>query len=218
MPAVSHTATLQAPPEQVWTFVRSFDNWASFIDGYQKHEVIDDTHSTWSIKGTAGSVTRTVTFDVEITEWHEGDHVTFTLTGRSEPLTGTGRFLTQDVKAPSGPADPISPALAREKRQGPLARLLDRLGRWLHRRTLQRDAAAPAAAAPATAPPSFAAPGEGGGTDLTFDLDLTAGGMMAPMINPMMVPMLTPVAENLANRLSAAIQHDSDAPQASHDA
>jgi hypothetical protein len=54
-------------------------------------------------------------------------------------------------------------------------------------------------------------------TDLTFNLDLAAGGMMAPMINSMMVPMLTPVAENLATELIHAIEqrrtttgHDAD--------
>ena len=217
MPAVSHTATLQAPLEQVWTFVRSFDNWARYIDGYQNHEVVDDTHSTWSIKGTAGSVTRTVTFDVEITEWDEGDHVAFTLAGRSEPLTGTGRFLTRATGARSAPAQSAAPP-ALERRKGPLARFLDRLGRWLHRRTLQRDTdVAPNGPAPAGSGGS-GAPGTGPSTDLTFDIDVTAGGMMAPMINPMMVPMLTPVAENLANRLIDAIAQRISDTQVHHDA
>jgi carbon monoxide dehydrogenase subunit G len=105
MPFVTHTASLRAPTDQVWTFVRSFDNWAHFIDGYQAHEVLTETRSTWSIKGTAGSVTRIVTFDVEIIEWVEDDRVEFTLTGTSEPLTGKGEFLTRTT-----PADPVTTA------------------------------------------------------------------------------------------------------------
>lgn len=204
MPAVTHTAALDAPTEQVWNFVRSFDNWAAFIDGYQDHEVLSDTRSTWSIKGTAGAVTRTVKFDVEITEWIEGDRVEFALIGRSEPLTGNGRFLTRAPAPTAASEQGVATQQARPVAKGRLARLLDRLGRWLHARILQSRQGMPARSDASSA--DRAAP-SGASTELTFDLELVAGGMTGPMINPMMVPMLTPVAENLANRLREAITH-----------
>ena len=36
------------------TFVSDMNNWAPFLTGYQKHEIIDDTDSIWTLKGEVG--------------------------------------------------------------------------------------------------------------------------------------------------------------------
>ena len=70
MAEAEYTTTTRVPIDRVWDFVQEMDNWGRFVTGYQKHEKQDDTHSTWTLKGDVGVLSRTLTFKVVITEWN----------------------------------------------------------------------------------------------------------------------------------------------------
>ena len=54
MPEVEYTTTVNLPREKVWDFVKDMNNWAPFLTGYQKHEILNDTDSIWTLKGDVG--------------------------------------------------------------------------------------------------------------------------------------------------------------------
>ena len=45
---------MRLPREAVWEFVKDMNNWAPFLTGYQKHEILDETDSIWTLKGDVG--------------------------------------------------------------------------------------------------------------------------------------------------------------------
>ncbi len=95
MPEVEHSVTVRAPVVDVWAFIKDFDNWAPFLIGYQSHEVVDETDSIWTIKGDVGILSRTVKLRIHITEWVEGERVSFALKGLTESVEGSGTFVAQ---------------------------------------------------------------------------------------------------------------------------
>jgi carbon monoxide dehydrogenase subunit G len=195
----SYTTTTRVPQRRVWDFVEEMDNWGRFVTGYQKHEKRDDRHSTWTLKGDVGVLSRTLTFAVEIVEWNGPDRVSFTLTGVNEPMQGAGTFTMATVTngAAAAPTDATSPP-AIAPRRNPLFRLLEGFWRWLLGRAgdgATRDAAATQAASAGDAL-----------TELRFELSLKPGGPMAPMVDAMIRPLMLPAAENLANRILAELE------------
>ena len=48
MPEVEYTTRMNLEPEAIWDFVKDMNNWAPFLTGYQKHEVVSDTDSIWT--------------------------------------------------------------------------------------------------------------------------------------------------------------------------
>ncbi len=57
------------------------------------------------------------------------------------------------------------------------------------------------------APASGAADrGQSSGTQLTFRLKLTSGGMVGPVVDAMIEPMLLPAAEDLANKIADRVE------------
>ena len=209
-----YTTTTRVPPERVWDFVQDMDRWAPFVMGYQRHEKQSDTESTWTLKGDLGVMSRTLTFQVLITEWNGPSRVSFTLRGLNEPMTGEGAFTiekeTPDAQAGAGrggePRSPLSHQDGREAAAGPpssprppegtLARWLKTLARWLFQRFAGR--------VDREAPPSLAS-GEAA-SRLTFELRIDPGGPMAPMVNAMIKPLLLPAAEQLADRILAHLE------------
>jgi carbon monoxide dehydrogenase subunit G len=193
----TYTTTTRAPQSRVWDFVQEMDNWGRFVTGYQKHEKQDERRSTWTLKGDVGVLSRTLVFAVEITEWNGPDRVSFTLTGVNEPMQGAGTFTMRTVTSGGEPATIATPAPVAAPR-GALFRLLERFWRWLLGRAgdgARRDANATEAASAGDAM-----------TELRFELALTPGGPMAPMIDAMIRPLMLPAAENLANRILAEVE------------
>ena len=45
MPEVEYTTTVNLPSELIWDFVKDMNNWAPFLTGYQKHEILSETDS-----------------------------------------------------------------------------------------------------------------------------------------------------------------------------
>ena len=90
MPDITHVETVKAPLAATWDFCKDMNNWVQYLKGYEKHEELNDTDSTWWIKGDVGIMAKTVSFNVHIDEWIEGDKITFSLKGVSENMTGQG--------------------------------------------------------------------------------------------------------------------------------
>ncbi len=187
MAEVEYTASAKLPIQAIWDFVREIDNWAAFVTGYQSHQKRSETESVWTLKGDLGVMARTLSFQVDVTEWAGPERVRFALKGLNEPLQGSGSFeLARYEEAGAAPAPPRS-----LWRRG-----LDALARLFYRLVHGRVARATAAQAGPAA----------GMARLSFRLRLEPGGPMAPMIDAMIAPLLTPAAENLAERILAELE------------
>jgi len=92
MPEVRQQIVIQAPIEEVWTFVNNLRNWATEMPGYQDFREIDADHSVWQLKGDAGILQKRVTFDARVTKREPPTRVEFTLHGIDEQLDGAGSF------------------------------------------------------------------------------------------------------------------------------
>ena len=104
MPEVRAIRTVDRPLSEIWSYVQDFDNWAPMLRGYQKHEVVDETDSIWTLRGDAGALSRTVNLKVHITEYGQ-ERVAFELEGLDEAVEGSGAF---DMR-PHGEAPPPRP-------------------------------------------------------------------------------------------------------------
>lgn len=100
MPSVEHEIVVNAPLQVVWDFIEDMGNWAPFLEGYQKHEEINDTESIWILKGDVGVLCRIVKMKITITEWLEQEKVAFSIKGISERATGEGIFLASPGNTP----------------------------------------------------------------------------------------------------------------------
>jgi carbon monoxide dehydrogenase subunit G len=100
MPSVEHKTVVNAPLPIVWNFIKEMSNWAPFLEGYQKHEEINDTESIWTLKGDVGILCRIVEMKITITEWIDHEKVAFKINGITEKATGDGVFLASPGDAP----------------------------------------------------------------------------------------------------------------------
>jgi hypothetical protein len=191
MPEVAYTTEMRLPLATVWAFVSDMNNWAPFLTGYQKHEVIDDTDSLWTLKGEVGILSRIVELRAHVTEWIEPQKVSFTLVGLNEVVDGGGTLILRHRAAAARPAAPaLVPA-----RRGLLRRFLGALARLLFRLTHRES-------------PPAALPGPAGveGVELEFTLRMDAGGPAGPLVNAMLGPALEPAVENLAKKIAAHLE------------
>ena len=188
MPEVEYTTTLSLPRETVWGFVKDMNNWAPFLTGYQKHEILSDTDSIWTLKGDVGVLARVVKLKAHVTDWSGPDRVAFTLTGLNEPVEGGGELVMRE-----GAVVPASTAVVKRSL---VRRFLDGIARLLYR--LVNGRGPERAARPA--------PRAGEGSRLTFTLRMEAGGPTGPLVNAMLAPALGPAAEDLANRIAAHLE------------
>ena len=208
MPEVTYATLVPVPLEKVWEFVKEMNNWAPFVTGYQSHEIKSEKNSTWTLKGDVGILSRTVRFDVNITEWIEMDRVRFTMKGLNEQVEGGGELVLERIVASPGVASSQgvgstqnvalqqSAASTSGQRAGLLRRFLNWLSRLVFRKlhgTVERQAA-PALLAGAEA------------SKLSFTLRMEAGGPTGPLVNAMLEPALLPAAEDLGNKIAAHLE------------
>src|SRR4051812_32819245 len=99
MPEVAYTTEMRMPLDAVWAFVSDMNNWAPFLTGYQKHEIIDASDSLWTLKGEVGILSRIVELRAHVTEWVEPRKVSFTLTGVNEVVEGGGTLVLRRTTA-----------------------------------------------------------------------------------------------------------------------
>ena len=193
MPEVAYTTVMRSPLDAVWQFVSDMNNWAPFLTGYQKHEVIDGTDSLWTLKGDVGILSRKVELRAHVTEWAPNERVAFTLTGVNEVVEGGGMVVLRRTKPTSDASSPPRPAPAP---RGIFRRMLGAIARLLFR-LVNRGPAAPAAL------PTPSAPTEGVELELTLRMD--AGGPTGPLVNAMLGPALEPAVEDLAKKIAAHV-------------
>lgn len=190
MPEVEYTTTLSLPREVIWDFVKDMNNWAPFLTGYQKHQIVNETDSIWTLKGDVGVLARRVELKAHVVEWRGPDRVAFTLTGINELVDGGGELEMSDCASA-----PISTSKAIVKR-GFFGRMIDALFRlvfrWMHGK------------APVRATPSASSAGPA--SQLKFTLRMEAGGPTGPLVNAMLAPALLPAAEDLANKIAAHLE------------
>src|SRR6185295_2462601 len=97
MPEVAYTTEMRLPLPTVWAFVSDMNNWAPFLTGYQKHEIIDGTDSVWTLKGEVGILSRIVELRAHVTEWTPPEKVSFKLTGINDVVDGGGTVILRPL-------------------------------------------------------------------------------------------------------------------------
>lgn len=187
MPEVEYATTMSLPRPLIWEFVKDMNNWAPFLTGYQKHEILDETDSVWTLKGDVGILSRVVRLQAHITRWVDQERVEFTLTGLNEKVDGGGVLVMDDVVADA-------PAPPKPKRRWFGRRFLD----WFFRKMFRRMHG--------EGPKRLAAPASAAVARLTFTLRMDAGGPTGPLVNAMLGPALLPAAEDLANKIAAHLE------------
>jgi carbon monoxide dehydrogenase subunit G len=202
MPEVTHSTVLNLPPETIWAFVSDMNNWAPFMTGYQKHEVVDDRHSVWTLKGDVGILSRSVDLRVQIVEWSGPERVRFTLEGLNEAVEGDGTFEMTPYREEGAAGSATAPEAAETEpvrpvvRRGPLRRLLfwifARLFRKMHGTVDRQQLAAEEIRA--------------GASRLTFRIRMDAGGPMGPVVNAMLEPALLPAAQELGEKIASHLE------------
>jgi carbon monoxide dehydrogenase subunit G len=188
MPEVEYSTRMHLAPEAIWEFVKDMNNWAPFLTGYQKHEIIDATDSIWWLKGDVGVLSRMVQLKAHVTEWNGPAKVSFTLTGLNEAVEGGGTLLMTAVSD-------AETALVRP-RKSLWRRMIDGLFRMLFR-MMHGGGPARKELGPAAGRPT---------SQLTFTLRMEAGGPTGPLVNAMLAPALLPAAEDLANKIAAHLE------------
>jgi carbon monoxide dehydrogenase subunit G len=191
MPEVEYTTVVNLPPEKVWDFVKDMNNWAPFLTGYQKHEIVNETDSIWTLKGDVGVLARTVELKAHITEWNGPERVSFTLAGINELVDGGGTLLMGPYTSLPNESAPVV------KRRSFFQRFVDAIFRFLFRRMN-----GPAPEREARALPLA----NGSASKLQFVLRMDAGGPSGPLVNAMLGPALLPAAEDLANKIAAHLE------------
>jgi hypothetical protein len=191
MPEVEYSTSMALPTAVVWEFVKDMNNWAPMLTGYQKHEILDEKDSVWTLKGDVGILSRVVKLQAHITEWVDRERVAFTLTGLNEKVDGGGVLMMEEVA--DGPAAP-APA---PKRPWFGRRFLN----WFARKMFKRKHG--------DGPKRLAPPAKGAAAaKLTFTLRMDAGGPTGPLVNAMLGPALLPAAEDLANKIAAHLERE----------
>ncbi|WBB99955.1 hypothetical protein O7543_03165 [Solwaraspora sp. WMMA2080] len=99
----SYTLDIDVGVDEVWSFVEVIPNWAHFLVGFQKLDLVDDRRSIWTLRGDVGVLAREVDLQADITVWEPGRRAEFTITGLTERITGQGSFDIEPVDAPSVP-------------------------------------------------------------------------------------------------------------------
>lgn len=62
---VAHAVTIDTPAAELYRFWRDFSNLPRFMENLEQVEVLDDTHSRWTVKGPAGL---TLGWEAEVTD------------------------------------------------------------------------------------------------------------------------------------------------------
>jgi carbon monoxide dehydrogenase subunit G len=187
----THTLTSHLSAETIWDFVRDMDRWAPFMLGYQGHEQQNERESRWTLKADLGNMTRTVNFQVKITEWKEPERILFTLEGIREDMRGDGLFQIEKLDGSLVSAPPLEVA-------PPTPGFLVRFWSAIVRRLLGRNASGQRGRLEQSAKPAT--------VRLTFRMSMTPGGAMAPMLDAMIKPVMVATAEHLAEQIIAHLE------------
>lgn len=216
----THTVEIGTSPEFLWDYLSNFDNWAEFVVGFQEFRIVDERTSVWTLRGDVGVLAREVDLEVVLLEQALGQRATYSITGISERLEGTGTFEIAPREAAdadaSGPeqlaGESATDTPTHLKKQGWWRRLIRRWALAILRRQHARIARTRQEASAMASENSHGQPrgkqdlATGSGAVLTFTLNVTAGGAMAPMVEMLMRPLLEPSAEDFSIRIREQLE------------
>lgn len=199
MSEIEYAVLVNAPVDRVWTFIEDFQNWARFVIGYQKMQIVDDKRSIWTLRGDMGMLAREVDIQVDITEWVPGELVEFQIVGLTERISGSGSMVMTAVQ----PGEEVIEGVVGSEKGGASwgKRLQAKVARSVIDRVTKESDEDEAAEADESAGPY-----DGEASRLTGRLRLQPGGAMAPMIDMLMAPMLRPAAEDLVRGIRGALE------------
>ena len=83
---------VNAPIDEVWTYAKDVQRWASIMPGYQECTIIDEDNSLWTLKIGVGGLVRTVKVQVRVDEWAGPGRVNFTFNLQGDPVNGSGSY------------------------------------------------------------------------------------------------------------------------------
>lgn len=84
---------IEAPIDNVWSYVRDISKWAMLLPGCKECAIIDDHNSRWTVKVGAGGLVKTVNVLVCVEKWDGPERVNFTYKLEAEPVVGGGSYL-----------------------------------------------------------------------------------------------------------------------------
>lgn len=209
MSQIEYAVQVNAPIDRVWSFIEDFDNWAHFVIGYQKKQIIDDKRSIWTLRGDVGMLAREVDIQVDITEWVPGERVSFDITGLTERINGSGSMVMTAVLPGEDVVDGVVGGKAGDPSWG--KRLQAKMARSVIDRVAKSGETAHSSET-TQAEETISAEDEqdvaydGEASRLAGTLKLQPGGAMAPMIDMLMAPMLQPAAEDLVRGIRGALE------------
>ncbi|GIH72420.1 SRPBCC family protein [Sphaerimonospora thailandensis] len=222
----THTVEIDTSPEALWDYLMEFDNWAQFVVGFQKFRIVDERTSVWTLRGDVGVLAREVDLEVVMLEQEPGRRATYSITGITERLEGTGTFEisprgasgAQAASAARQAADAEPSTMERRKRQSWWRRLVRR---WAlatlrrqhgeYARAQRAESSASRSSGPAGSASAQTGAAVGLGAVFTFALEVTPGGPMAPMVEMLMRPLLAPSAEDFSTRIREQLEGTSHA-------
>ena len=86
------SVVIAAPIDQVWTYAKDVERWASIMPGYQSCELIDEDSSRWVLKVGVGGLVRTVKVSVHVDRWAGPEKVDFSFKLEGDPVSGGGAY------------------------------------------------------------------------------------------------------------------------------
>jgi carbon monoxide dehydrogenase subunit G len=211
----THTVEIATPPDRLWDYLANFDNWAQFVVGFQNFRIVDERTSVWTLRGDVGVLAREVELEVTLLSEEPGRRATYSITGITERIDGTGTFeiAPRDQPPTSGPglgtAQLGTGASGAPEGSTWWRRLVRRWVLALIRRQRAKDERKRSGEVAATAPTAGehdVPAGQGPGSVLTFTLAVTPGGAMAPVVEMLMRPLLEPSAEDFSLRIREQLE------------
>lgn len=85
--------------DEVWSYVKDLQNWASLLPGSQSCTMINPDDSRWTVKVGAGGLVRTVTVLVHVEEWNAPTLVRFSYKLQGDPVIGSGYYRAAQISA-----------------------------------------------------------------------------------------------------------------------
>lgn len=192
---------VDADIDELWEYMSHFENWAPHVIGFQKLEVVDDIRSIWTLRGDVGILAREVDIQVDLGEQVPGERAEFTLTGLTEKISGTGSFRmrplgTGDDADEAAQDAPSSTTNSSKRWQRGLYNVVSR---GMRSSSSEQEASSTTAATSTVTENDELEPR--GKSRLTFKLEVSPGGPMAPMLEVLMAPMLKPAADDICERV-----------------
>jgi carbon monoxide dehydrogenase subunit G len=93
------SASVNARLEDVWTYVRDIERWASIMPGYRECEILNADDSRWTLKVGVGGLVRTVRVAVRVEAWNGPGEARFRYKLEGDPVEGAGIYSARSTGA-----------------------------------------------------------------------------------------------------------------------